>query len=920
MIPGRPTFYRSVCRACAAGCAVTVRTREGRAIKLEGSPDDPIGRGALCARGQAELQALYHPARWTRPVRRNAAGALAPIAWDEALAGLASTLRRGAGEFGRGRVPVQPAGGLAPPITGALPRVRFVTRPEPGTAGTIQRAFLAALGAGATDRVVVEPLDPGALRVAGRRLFGRAELPAFELGRARSVVSFGADFIETWLSPVELARGLASGRGRVGPERTRFTWIAPRLSLTGASADRWISVRPGGELAFALALLSWLLDPANAVPALAPEAARLASAAAALDRGALAAQSGATAADVAHLGSELEGRRPSVLLGPPAAMAASDAEALSAIVLLTNLLLGNVGATVLYGLDPLLDPPSPTADLDALLAELGAGAVDALFIHRVDLVRAVPGARAAFDRVPLIVSFAERPDATTELAHLVLPDRHALEAFGDVSPRKGVVQLGQPVMVPLADTRPASEVLLQLAKKLERKTGLDSEDLGELVAKRAAALAGDVRRAFERGTIASAVAPEPVQLEVERARELLAHPPHSGPEREGELDLVLFPTALRGDGRGADLPWLNEVPDPLSGVAWSSWVELSPEVARRFGAEDGDLLELETAARGRVELPLSVYAGLRDGAVAVPLGGPADVVLGRAARWVAVRRTGRTHPLARANGASRVEESGEILHTVSSAQPELPRPDLEPAFYGPPEHPLHRWGMAVDLDRCTGCQACVVACYAENNVPVMGPEAAAAGRNMAWIRLDQYQRRPAPRGRLEIDLLLMLCQQCSNAPCEPVCPVYATYHTPEGLNAQVYNRCVGTRYCSNNCPYKVRTFNWRDARFPRPLDLQLNPDVTVRTKGVMEKCTFCVQRIRAAENTARERGRPPADGEVIPACAEACPTTAIVFGDLLDPSSRVARASAGGRGFAALAELNTRPAITYLARIREGEP
>jgi len=260
----------------------------------------------------------------------------------------------------------------------------------------------------------------------------------------------------------------------------------------------------------------------------------------------------------------------------------------------------------------------------------------------------------------------------------------------------------------------------------------------------------------------------------------------------------------------------------------------------------------------------------------------------------------------------------EIVRTVSSKAPALRRPDLSHLMYREPEHPEHRWGMAIDLDRCTGCQACVVACFAENNVPVMGPEAASQGRYMGWIRLERYLG-DEPGGELEVNLLPMLCQQCTNAPCEPVCPVYATYHTAEGLNAQVYNRCVGTRYCSNNCPYKVRTFNWRDAQFPKPLQMQLNPDVTVRSKGVMEKCTFCVQRIRFAENQARDEGRPVKDGEIVPACAQTCPSQAIAFGDLHDPGSRVSRLESEKRGFGALEELNTRPAITYLARVREKE-
>jgi molybdopterin-containing oxidoreductase family iron-sulfur binding subunit len=282
-----------------------------------------------------------------------------------------------------------------------------------------------------------------------------------------------------------------------------------------------------------------------------------------------------------------------------------------------------------------------------------------------------------------------------------------------------------------------------------------------------------------------------------------------------------------------------------------------------------------------------------------------------------VRAAGR-HPALPILEGSPYQHGREIVKAVSAAAPALAHADPSARMYPPPAHPEHRWGMAIDLDRCTGCSACVVACFAENNVPVMGPEAAAEGRYMGWLRVERYLG-DAPGGALDPRFILMLCQQCTNAPCEPVCPVYATYHTAEGLNAQVYNRCVGTRYCNNNCPYKVRVFNWRDPKFPEPLNLQLNPDVSVRSRGVMEKCTFCVQRIRFAEDRARVEGRRVADGEIVPACAQTCPARAITFGDLNDASSRASRLSRDPRGFRALEEVNTEPAITYLARVREPE-
>jgi molybdopterin-containing oxidoreductase family iron-sulfur binding subunit len=911
-VPGTPLYYRTACRECPAGCGVTARTRDGRAVKLEGNPEDPVGNGALCARGQASLQALYHPERFRGPMRRKA-GALAPCSWDEAEEALAHAL-----EAARARGPG---------------RIRLVSRAEPGSAGLVQRAFLRAVGAGPRERVVLEPLDPAPLREAGRLLFGRAELPAYDLAASRSVVAFGADFLETWLSPVELARGLADGRGRAGAERTRLTWIGPRLSLTGASADRWVRVRAGGELPLALSLLREVLA---ALPEIPPALRALQPELDALAPRDLAARAGVAEGEIAALAAELLRRRPSALLGPGPASQGPEATQLAEVLLLLNLALGNVGRTVRYGQDPLVDPPSPAADVDALVADAAAGAVDVLLVHHADPAGALPAALRvpqALAKVGLVVSFALRPDATTAHAHLVLPDHHTLEALGDVTPRRGVVALAQPVMTPLHDTRPASQVLLETGQKLAGGAeALPWSDFAALVRGRDAERAREAgpgapasREAFQRGGRYEAPpAPAVVKLSPGALARLTALPAVT-PAAPGELDLVLFPTALRGDGRGADLPWLREIPDALSTVSWTAWAELSPATAARLGVAQGDLVALETIT-GRVELPVYVFPGLRDDAIAVPLGGPEALAVAPASRDPSGTRafaSGRAR-VARAGPPARplpvlegspYQHGREIVPVAAASGAPVSRAGAAPGMYPEPQHPEHRWAMAIDLDRCTGCEACVVACFAENNVPVMGPEAAVLGRYMGWLRIERYLGEE-PGAELDVRLLPMMCQQCTNAPCEPVCPVFATYHTAEGLSAQVYNRCVGTRYCSNNCPYKVRTFNWRDARFERPLDLQLNPDVTVRSRGVMEKCTFCVQRIRAGEDRARADGRPVEDGEIVPACAQTCPTRAITFGDANDPGSRVSRLARGPRGFRALEELGTQPAVTYLARVR----
>ncbi len=908
MVPGQALFYRTVCRACPAGCGVTARSREGRVVKVEGNPEDPISAGALCARGQAQVQTLYSPTRLRGPMMRKG-DALVAVSWAEAMAALQAALGKLRGQGGQ------------------LSGLRLVSRCEPGSAGAVQQAFAAGAGA---QRTVFEPGDAQALREANGGLFGNAGLPILDLTKARAVVSFGADFLETWLSPVEQARQFMAQRGQ--PSRPTLTWVGPRLAMSGANADRWLKIAPGGELAVAAALLGWLLDPANKVAGLAAEAPAIRAALPALP-----VPDGATAAQIAALGNELATRRPSALLGPGAHATGPQATALAAVLQAANYVLGNVGQTVLLGLGSGLDAPSPAADLRALLGDAREGKVQALFALRADLAGALDGAAGAseaLDRIPLLVSFGEELDATARRAHFVLPDRHALEAWGDLEPRRGVLQLQQPTMTPLWDTRSSAQVLLDLGAALSLP-GLPERDFRALSQKRWQAALKAMGTATEeiqaqrdaqaRGTFTAPAAATP-QLFAAGALAALLRPPARA---AAAAELISFPTVLAAADPDAPA-WLREIPDVLTGVSWSGWVELSPAAAVAAGAVNGALLSLETAA-GKAELPLWVNPMLHDRAVAVPRGAPELRLLG--AGPVKVSATGRAfplpltgHPSQEGRGLAKVAgASGQVERDPEEEEHAHPHPhpesgegshDEEHTAQGtmvpPHTHPLHRWAMSIDLDKCTGCQACQVACYAENNIPVVGPEHAREGRMMAWLRLQRSFEGTGEQER--IALLPSLCQQCDSAPCETVCPVYATYHNPEGLNAQVYNRCIGTRYCANNCPYDVRVFNWKDHEWPEPLQMQLNPDVTVRSKGVMEKCTFCVQRIHGAERAAQGADRALRDGDVLPACVETCPAQALVFGDANDPDARVNLAKGDGRAYALLEEANTLPAIAYLAR------
>jgi molybdopterin-containing oxidoreductase family iron-sulfur binding subunit len=581
----------------------------------------------------------------------------------------------------------------------------------------------------------------------------------------------------------------------------------------------------------------------------------------------------------------------------------------------------------------------------ALMELMRRGELDLLLVWDANPAFTLPGFAEALTKVPTVVSFSSALDETASLASLALPAHTPLEAWGDHEPVAGVLGLQQPVMAPVFDTRHLGDILLGAAKELGESAAaaLAFEDFHEYLRGEWTKLQQKLapKQDFEdfwaearrRGGVFQGAKPQPVKLAPQASQ--LRFEPARLLEPERPLLLVGYPSLHHYDGRGANKSWLQEIPEPSAKASWGSWAELHPETCRTLGLASGQLVSLETS-QGRIELPALPSDGVRPGVVAVALGqghsaygryaegrganlfpllgsGTEDASGGRV--FLATRVTATARPVWRALaiGQASFDQAGRgVAQAVRQGEGHA-EPHEEPSVYPPHEHPAHRWGMAIDVDACIGCNACVAACYAENNVPVVGPDALLLGREMSWLRIERYVEQQA--GRADVRFVPMLCQHCDHAPCEAVCPVYATYHNPEGLNAQVYNRCVGTRYCGNNCPYKVRRFNWFEYQVPAPLARQMNPDVTVRSKGVMEKCTFCIQRIQEAKDRAKDQGRALRDGEIVPACAQTCPANAITFGDLRDPQSRVSVASRSSRGYRVFESLNTRPAITYLKKV-----
>ena len=993
VVPGVATWYASVCGECPSGCGTLVKTREGRAIKIEGNPADPMSRGALCVRGQSALQGLYNPDRFRGPhLRRTTSAAagrsvLEPVSWEEAEGTVAARI-------------------AALRAAGRADRIAVVTPLVSGALDALVDRWAGAVGGARRLRYEAFAYEP--LREANRIAFGRATVPAHDFGGADLVVSFGADFLETWLSTVGHARAYADARRAGGGRNARAVHLEPRLSLSASSADEWIGIEPGAEGAVAAAMVQTIVAEGRVQAAEITAAGidRIRALVADWTPESAAARSGVSAGRIIELARAFSdpaaGPGRTLAAGGGVAVSGPDATAAQIAIALLNYVAGNVGATVRFAPATMWDEVATYRDMVALADAMRGGEIEVLILHQVNPLHTLPAAAdfaRALDAVPLVVATSSWPDETTARADVILPAHTPLESWGDHRPASGRHGLMQPAMRPLYDTRHVGDILLDTGRAaLAGASGaadaaadtpgaapsLPDGDFYEVLRdewRRGQVAPGDAPReaapappagaarpsaaarraqaaarqeeesAFEafwadslrQGGQWQTVDPEPVTLSDAIGAVHLQALAAPGDDRRA-LTLVAYPSLHFYDGRGANRPWLQEIPDPLLKAAWGSWVEMTPETAAAAGAEDGQLVTVESD-HGRVEATVLVNPHLRPGVVAIPIGqghadfgryatgrgvnpmallDPAPETAAGGPRWAGTRVDVTPRALRRpvARLQRTFDQQGrDLAQAVSRAaleagevHPEEPHFSLYPEH----DHPEHRWGMAIDLDACNGCNACVAACYAENNVPVLGADRMVRGRTMSWLRIERFvETLPASNGGDQVDtrFLPMLCQHCDHAPCETVCPVYATYHTEEGLNAQIYNRCVGTRYCSNNCPYKVRRFNWWDPEFPEPLNLQLNPDVTVRSAGVMEKCTFCVQRIQAGKDRARDDDRPVRDGDVNPACAQTCPAQAIVFGDLNDPTSRVSQLAGDDRGYHALGVLNTRPAVTYLKKV-----
>jgi molybdopterin-containing oxidoreductase family iron-sulfur binding subunit len=931
IVPGKPLFYATAMPLSGSGLGLLVESHEGRPTKIEGNSDHPSSRGATDVYAQAAILGLYDP---DRSQTLTQLGDIRPFgAFVGAMRDVLSAQQAKQG------------GGL---------RILSETIASPTLAAQIQE-LLARFPAARW--MQWEPAGRHNAREGSRLAFNTYVDAQYALERADLILSLDADFLCVGPGGVKHARAFASRR-RIDGDAARLNRlyaIESTPTSTGTKADHRLPLRASDIETFARALASRLGVPAARAGAV-PEAAK----------GWLEP----LARDLqAHPGASL------VIAGdaqPPIVHALAHA---------MNEALGNVGATLFYTQPVEAQPIDQLGALRDLVADMNAGRVDVLLILGGNPVYSAPSDvqfAEALQKVALRIHHGLYEDETAALCHWHVPEAYFLEAWSDVRAEDGTVTIIQPLIAPLYQGKSAHEVVAVFSDRPERsgyeivrefwarESGLSTRAAGTSGARVTGATGAPVapapvpplspfdrawRRWLHNGLIPNTAFPAtPLSVRPDfdagaNAAPASADASADKPVAPAALEVIFRPDPTIYDGRFANNAWLQELPKPLTKLTWDNAALIAPATAERLHLVSGDLVDLTEGGR-TLRIPVWIAPGHAPDCVTLHLGygrtragrtgnGTGfDVTVLRTSsapfilRGVDLAKTGDRYPLACTQDHWSLEGRNLVrvgTRTEFEKNPAFAR-EMEHAgtpglsMYQPYKYDGYAWGMTIDQNVCTGCNACVVACQAENNVPVVGKAQVLNGREMHWLRIDRYYTGEIDRP--DTYHQPMPCQQCEAAPCEVVCPVAATAHSDEGLNDMVYNRCVGTRYCSNNCPYKVRRFNfllYQDFETPT-LKLMRNPDVTVRSRGVMEKCTYCVQRINQARAEAIREDRRIQDGEILTACQSACPAEAIVFGDVNDPKSRVSQLKANPLNYSLLAELNTRPRTTYRAIVRNPNP
>jgi anaerobic selenocysteine-containing dehydrogenase/Fe-S-cluster-containing dehydrogenase component len=938
MVVGEATWYASTCRECPAGCGTLVKNREGRAIKIEGNPLHPINKGTLCMRGQAALQGLYNPDRLKTPLLKKN-GNWQPLSYSKAI----SILKKRAGQGSlRGRN-----------------RVRMLTE-------TVGESLMNLLTAALTNLnspppLVFEPYAYESLKTANEKIFNVDGLVSYHMEKADTLVSFGADFLETWLSPVEYAWKFKAMHALKDGNKNLFFQISPYQSLTGANADHWLSCNPGSEAVIALGLVRQALDIGKGkdLPKLFLEFLNKATAPYIQDK--ILERSGISLALYEKLIIQIMDAHNPLILGT--GTGASDLNGLQTnlAVNLLNLILDPDLRLINFSERHRVETAARRSDIQQFFDALNSEGADLLLLNNIDPVFALPnksGVKQALENKDIfVVCFSNFINETAEMADLVLPVQMPLETWDEYGGKQLLVSTLQPAMGKMSKAASLGDVMLSAGFDDNPPTKKYKDFLiSNLADMRGIADETQwIKTLQQGGNFDPAVNPDNIRKKPhpKDLADILTKNPESP---KSNLAFAAIPSIRFFDGRGANRPWLCEIPDPLSRIAWQTPILLNPKTAGANGINQEDIIEVQTEF-GKLQAAVYISELVNPGLAVMSIG-QGHQAYGRYAKdngvnplqllsanldpdsggaslnmaEITIKRIGQTQKLASTSGSrtqhgrtfalsvklvelKKSESDHETGLTMENFPLTLPLPegyDPKRDFYPPHDHENYRWGMVVDLDKCIGCGACAAACYAENNIGIVGVDRVLEGREMGWMSIERYHSADEME---KVTFLPMMCQHCDNAPCETVCPVYAPHHSKEGLNNQIYNRCIGTRFCVQNCPYKVRRFNWFDWQWPDPMNLQLNPDVTVRSKGVMEKCSFCIQRIKVAHNVAKNEKRMIRDGEITPACVQTCPTNALAFGNLMDKESLVRKLVDDPRAYQAIGYANTKPAVIYLKKV-----
>jgi MoCo/4Fe-4S cofactor protein with predicted Tat translocation signal len=894
LIPGRPLFYATAMTLSGVASGLLAESHEGRPTKLEGNPEHPGTLGACDVYSQASVLQLYDPDR-SQSLTFNGEIRV----WGDFLGSLRESLARQRAVGGAG--------------------LRILTETVSSPTMAAQFAAIQKLYPQAKWHQW-EPAGAHSARAGAAQAFGAPVNTYYDFSNAKTIVSLDSDFLASGPGTLRYARQFAARRRVRGTqtEMNRLYVVEPMPTPTGAKADHRLPLRSGDIEEFAWALATGL-GAANG-----PKQG---------ENHDIYKWIGAIVRDLQlNKGASL------VIAGdqqPPI---------VHALAHVMNASLGNVGKTVFYT-DPIeANPVDQLASLQDLVKDLDAGAVDLLLIVGGNPVFTSPvemGMRDRIQKARLRAHLSLFDDETSAVCQWHLPEAHYLETWGDARAFDGAASIQQPLIQPLYSGRSGHQLLQMLTEQSE----LSPYDIvkGYWAAQhKGADFETWWRRVLHDGVVPGTAAAARTVAVRGAALATPAQPYHLG----GKLEVIFRPDPSIYDGRFANNGWLQELPKPITKLTWDNAAIMSTATAHRLGVKTEDMVELTYEGR-TLRAPVWVQPGHVDGAVTLHLGygrtragragtgfgfNPYGLRMGKAL-WhdvgLEAKKTSGSYLFANTQQQQALDTRRHIIHAADIEEYRKNPDSVHEGAEVPPrtltmypewKYEGYAWGMAIDLTSCTGCSACVVGCQAENNIPVVGKDQVRRSRMMHWLRVDTYYNGDVNTPTMSNQPVP--CMQCEDAPCELVCPVQATNHSSEGLNDMVYNRCVGTRYCSNNCPYKVRRFNfylYSDYETPS-LKLLHNPDVTVRSRGVMEKCTYCVQRINAAKIDAEKQDRKVRDGDIQTACQAACPTEAIIFGDINDPNSRVSQMKGDKLNYAMLADLNTRPRTTYLAELRNPNP